>query len=360
MTLPALFRRQYTAPGAPPDAISASPDAVASRLHRIVYDEREITEDDPETFDDLPDPEPSAVTWIDCQGLGTGEVPRACGARFGFHELAIADVVNVGQRPKIDDYDGTLFVALRMVNLTEDCSVQWEQVTLFVRPGLVVTFQERPGDCLEGVRARLRKGRRRLRSGGADYLTTQLLDAIVDGYFPVLEAYGDDLEELEESLLEQPSRDDLIRLYGIRRNLLALRRAAWPLRDALTQVLRDEPATIGPEAVRHLRDTADHVTQVVDVLESYRELAASLVDLYLSSLGHRTNEVMRVLAVVGAIFLPLTFLAGIYGMNFDTSKPANLPELSWDYGYPIFWGVALAITIVLLALFARLGWLKSR
>ena len=360
MQLSSLFRRRYTEPGAPPDALNPPSVFVEPRLHRIVYTAADVREDDPARFDDLDDPDAGATAWIDCQGLGDGAVARACGARFGFHELAIADAVNVGQRPKVDSYEDTLFVSLRMVRHHDQDGLTWEQVSMFVRDGLVVTFQEKPGDCLDGVRERLRKGRRRLRNGGADYLATQLIDAIVDGYFPVLESFGDELEGLEESVLTQPGRDDLMELYAIRRNLLALRRSVWPLRDALSQALREEEGPLGVEARRHLRDTTDHVMQVVDILESYRELTTSLVDVYLSALGHRTNEVMRVLAVVGAIFLPLTFLAGIYGMNFDTTRPGNLPELGWNYGYALFWGVSALITTVLLLLFHRLGWLRSR
>lgn len=360
MSLPTLFGRRYTAPGAPPDAIRPPTRFFQPGLHRIAYDAEALAEDDPAGFEEVPVEVHSGVQWIDCQGLGDGTVPQAAGARFGFHDLAISDVVNVGQRPKVDDYEDSLFIALRMVRRASDGIVHWEQVSLFVREGLVVTFQERPGDCFDGVRERLRKGRKRLRSSGSDYLATQLVDAVVDGYFPVLEAYGDELEELEESVLEEPRHEDLTRLYTIRRNLLALRRAVWPLRDGVAHLAREEDGPIGSEALPHLRDTLDHLMQVVDVLESYRELASGLVDLYLSSLGHRTNEVMRVLAVVGAIFLPLTFLAGIYGMNFDTSLPGNLPELGTPYGYAVFWGVSVAITVALLVLFKRLGWLTGR
>ncbi len=297
------------------------------------------------------------TTWVDVRGLGDGSVVQELGDRLGLHRLALADVVNIGQRPKVDVYDGVVFVALRMVTLVEGGRLHWEQVTLFVGANYLLTFQESHDDCLEPLRERLRKGRKLIRGGGPDQLATSVIDAIVDGYFPVLEHFGEKLEEFEEQILHENRTDTLAALYLAKRDLSGFRRATWPLRAALTQLQRDEEDGFHATARLHMRDTLDHVMQVVDVNESYRELAASLVDMHLSIVGQRTNDVMRVLTVVSAIFIPMTFVAGIYGMNFDTSKALNLPELGWSHGYLFFWCVCLSIAVSLLVLFRRLGWL---
>lgn len=238
--------------------------------------------------------------------------------------------------------------------------MEWEQVSLFLRPGLVLTFQKRHDDCLDPLRQRIREAGKVIRRSGSDYLACMVVDAIVDGYFPVLERDGDELERLEAEILAGPRVENVRAVYRIKRDLMAFRRATWPLREALAHLMREEGGPISASARVYLRDTTDHVMQVVDVNETYRELASSLIDLYLSSVGHKTNEIMRVLTLVATIFIPLTFVAGIYGMNFDTSLPGNLPELGWRYGYLFFWLVCIALGGSLLALFRRLGWLGPR
>lgn len=358
MKLNALFRRRYTSPGAPPGSLAPPIQQIPPRIHAISYDAEGLEELDVE------DPREVAglvrrggVVWIDVQGLGDGTVVSTIGEQLGLHPLALSDVVNLGQRPKFEEYGDVLFAVVRMVTIVEDGTLDWEQVSLFLGAHFVLTFQETYGDCLDPLRERLRKGRKQLRSTGSDYLACMVVDTIVDGYFPVLERHGDELERLERSILYAPSRELLRGVYRIKRDLMAFRRSAWPLRDALNHLLRDDEAPISAEARPYLRDTTDHIVQIVDVNETYRELASSLVDVYLSTLGHRTNEIMRVLTVISAIFIPLTFLAGVYGMNFDTSLPANMPELGWRYGYLAFWAVSIALTVVLMLVFRRLGWL---
>jgi len=237
--------------------------------------------------------------------------------------------------------------------------LQWEQVSLFVMPGLVLTFQETQQDCFEPLRDRIRMGRPMIRSSGADYLAMMVIDALVDGYFPVLEYYGDLIDQHEDRVLGTDGQGtDMLRdLYATKRNLAGFRRAAWPLREALGQLHRGNSSIVAHDARLHLRDTLDHIMQVVDVNESYRELTTSLMDLRLSIVGQKTNDVMRVLTVVSTIFIPLTFIAGVYGMNFDQSHPLNLPELRSPYGYPGFLAACLVIGGLLLLLFRRLGWL---
>ncbi len=293
------------------------------------------------------------ITWIDIQGLRDTETLERIRDLAQIHPLAFADIMNLGQRPKADDYDDALFVALRMATMP-DGALRWEQVSVFARARLVVSVQERSGDCLEPLRDRLRQGRRTIRSSAGDYLMAMIVDAIVDGYFPLIDAFGERLEEIEEVVIDRPDRTILSEIFRIKRELLLFRRAVWPLRDALSGLLRDDDSPILlPQTRPYLRDTLDHVMQVFDIVETYREMSASFIDIYLSSVANRTNEVMRVLTVVAAIFVPITFIAGVYGMNFD-----HMPELHWKHGYAMFWILVALLTMALLGLFYRLGWLR--
>jgi magnesium transporter len=357
-----VFRRSFTDAGAPPGAFAEMEGAYDSRMHLISYSADAIEEREAASLDDidamLAD---DRVLWIDVQGLADQGLVRALGERFDLHPLALADTVNVGQRPKIEGYDGFVFAAVRMATLPEGGDIRWEQVSVYIRQGVVITFQEKPGDCLEPLRTRLRSGRRVLLSSGADYLGCMVIDAIIDGYFPVLESYGDRLEELETDVIERPKPEVLAEVYRMKRELSLFRRAVWPLRETLSSLLRDGHDLLQDKTLPYLRDAADHTFQVVDILESYRELAGSFIEVYLSSVANRTNEVMRVLTVIATIFIPLTFIAGIYGMNFDPEASAfNMPELGWKYGYAAFWAVSLVIAAGLLYLFRRQGWLGGR
>ncbi len=357
-----VFRRRFTPAGAPPGAVAPTDDGVPPILEVLVYDGQELDEHKPTspTAPEL-DPQPGHVTWIDVRGFGDGTLIQELGERVGMHPLAVSDVLNVGQRPKIEPYDGeSLFIVLRSSAVDAEGELLSEQVSLFLTGDRVLTFQEHHADTLLPLRERLRAARRRIRNGTSDYLACMVIDAIVDAYFPVVEHYGDRLEDLEERVLEGADSDELAPLYAVRRDLTALRRAVWPLRDALTQLMRDEDSGVDESCHVYLRDAQDHVMQIVDLLESYRELAAGLVELHLSLVGQKTNDVMRTLTVVATIFIPLTFVAGVYGMNFETGSPWNLPELGWRYGYPMFWAVCLVLAGVLLLLFRRLGWLGGK
>lgn len=305
-------------------------------------------------------PPDEGVLWIDVQGLSDHDLIRGLGERFHLHPLALADVVNLGQRPKVEAYGDVLFCVVRMVTLTEAHHVKCEQVTLFIGPRFVISFQEDPGDCLDPLRQRIRQARPLMRQSGSDYLGSMIIDAIIDGYFPVVESFGERLEELEARVIDRPKRPVLREIYEAKRELLELRRSTWPLRETLVHLVRDPPPSFHANTVPFLRDAADHAMQVADVIETYRELASSFLDVYLSGISHRTNEVMKVLTVLSSIFIPLTFLAGVYGMNFDTRHPYNMPELGWAYGYPAFLGVCAATAVVLLVIFRRFGWLGGR
>lgn len=355
----ALFTRRFTDAGAPPGTIVEPTSASPTKLRFIRYSPSSLEEGEVASASDVPRPSDDGVVWYDLRGLGDGSVVEQFRELLGLHPLSVSDVMNLGQRPKVEDYDDVLFVVLRMVTTgAESGQLTWEQVSLFMGPGWVLTIQETHEDCLESIRERIRDGRKKIRGSGSDYLGCMVLDTVVDGYFPVLEAFGERLEALEEQVFEGARGEVLGHLYRMKRDLTGFRRATWPLREALNTLLREEESPLTDLAKLHLRDALDHVMQVVEVSESYRELSASLADVHLSIVGHRTNEIMRVLTVVSAIFIPLTFVAGVYGMNFDRESPWNLPELGWTYGYPVFWGVTAVIFTSLLILFARLGWLR--
>lgn len=301
------------------------------------------------------------VLWINVDGLGDHHVVTELGRIFDLHKLALEDVLHVTQRPKVDVYEGYLFITLRML-YEHESRVETEQLSLFVGKDFVISFQEGiPGDCLEPVRERLRKDSTRLRAGAADFLAYNLIDAVVDGYFPFLELLGERLETLENEVLIKPSRQVVREIHDIKRDLLIIRRAVWPLREAINPLLREETPIITHETRVFLRDCYDHCIQVVDLVETYRELGSSLMDIYLSSLSNRMNEVMKVLTMITTIFVPLTFIAGIYGMNFNTEKsPYNMPELNARYGYVACILVMAVIAMLQLWFFYSNGWLFDR
>jgi magnesium transporter len=267
------------------------------------------------------------------------------------------DVVNVHQRAKVEEYDGHLFLVVRVL-LEGEKSLVTEQVSLFLGGGVLVTFQEHRDDPFDPVRERLRKGKGRIRAAGADYLAYALLDTVVDSYFPLLESLGDRLQVLEDEILDSPGKSTVAGIYQAKRDLLLMRRSIWPLREAISALLRGESDHVSPDTLIYLRDCYDHVVMVLDMVESYRDMTSGLMDFYLSSVSNRMNDVMRVLTVIATIFIPLTFVAGIYGMNFNPeASPYNMPELSWRWGYPAFWGVMVSVAVGMLIFFRRKGWL---
>lgn len=294
------------------------------------------------------------VCWIDVQGLGDEQLLRDLAQTFSIHPLALEDVVNVPQRPKVERFDNHTFCITRMAQWQNHHIVR-EQVSIFLGHNYVLTFQERAGDVFEPVRARIRQGGPVMRSAGPSYLTYALLDAVIDGYYPIMETFGETLENLENSVIDQPQPAVLHQIHQARRDLLALRRGIWPQREAISTLIRDEDPLVTDTVRLYLRDCYDHCVQIMDVIETYRELAAGLLDIYLSSVGNRQNEVMKVLTIMASIFIPLTFMAGIYGMNFH-----NMPELHAPWGYPALLVAMAAVAIVMVWYFWRKGWIGSR
>ena len=301
-------------------------------------------------------PAPGQVTWYDVEGFGDPALLERIREILAIHPLALADAVNVPQRPKAELYGDRLLVVMQMALVSGAGEIEMEQVSLVLGPGWVATFQERPGgDAFDPVRVRIRSEAARIRQLGADYLLYALVDAVVDGYFPVVEAIGGAIDALEEELLDRPTRATLARIHATRRTLIHLHRVQWRQRDAIASLMRDEEFPISPSVRVYLRDAHDHAFQTLDALEGYRELSVSLMDVYLSAQSQRMNEIMKTLTIMASIFIPLTFLVGVYGMNFDV-----MPELRWRWGYAATWVVMLAVALALLFWFWHRGWLGDR
>jgi magnesium transporter len=293
------------------------------------------------------------VTWINMTGLHDVDVLQRIGECYGIHPLVLEDILNTQQRPKVEDFDDYLFVVLKMIDLDpETKEITAEQISLVVGDNFVLSFQEAPGDVFENVRERLRSGRRRIRERGTDYLGYALLDAVVDHYFVVLEALGNHIEDLEDELVKDPDRETLHAIYTLKRELIYLRRSVWPLREVLSFLSRGEARLVQQETVAYLRDVYDHTIQVIDTIESFRDIIGGMHDTYLSSISNRMNEVMKVLTIFASIFIPLTFVAGVYGMNFE-----YMPELHWRWSYPALLGFMIVATMGMLVFFRKRKWL---
>jgi magnesium transporter len=298
----------------------------------------------------------SHVRWIDIVGLSRMEVIRAFAEKYQLHPLAIEDVLQPLERPKVEDFPGQgdlpgrLFVVARAIDV-RDGQLHSDQVSLFLGRTTLLTFQDVHRSDLEPIRGRIRTTGSRLRQNDASFLLYVLLDGIVDHFFPVLEGYSERLEDIEEEVLEGPTHDTLARIHRIRRELLILRRAAWPLREVVAQLQRERHECLSDTSQVYLRDVYDHCVQILDLIESYREIASGLAETYVSVVSHRTNDVMKVLTIIGTIFIPLTFLAGVYGMNMP------IPENSWPFTYALFWLVCAAVAVGMLVWFRRRGWI---
>lgn len=321
----------------------------------MIWDAERLEERDIRSAEELAAAaEAPGVTWIEVIGLGDGTVLGWIRDVLDVHPLAVADIANTPQRPKFEDYGERDLLIVQQVCLGEDGGVALAQLSLIVAPQWVVSVLEEPCDLFAPVRERIRAATV-IRRMGADYLAYALVDTVIDGYFPAVEAIGEVLEDLEEEILERPSQGAIARLHAVRRVLVTLHRSMWRQRDALGQILRGDGEPLGQAVRVYFRDAHDHALQVLDAVESYRELTIGLMDLYLSSVSNRLNEVMKTLTIMATIFIPLTFVVGVYGMNFDV-----MPELRWRFGYPLVWAGMIAIAAGLLWWFRRRGWLGTR
>jgi len=351
-----LMRRSSKKAGLPPGVLVhvGEKKVESPKVTIFDYDGDHFQEREAASVDEcIPFKDTPTVTWINIAGIHDVEILRSLGDCYSIHPLVLEDILNTEQRPKLEDFEAYLFVVAKMLYLESGTSqVRAEQISVIVGPNFVISFQETEEDVFEGVRERIRSGRGRLRQRGADYLAYALLDAVVDGYFVILETIGGELEDIEDQLIEDPSGTILQTVYEMKRELIFLRKSVWPLREVLAVLSRQESDLVKQETIAYLRDVYDHTIQVIDTIESLRDLVAGMHDTYLSSVSNRMNEVMKVLTIFATIFIPLTFIAGIYGMNFEW-----MPELRWHWSYPILLLVMLAAGISMLAYFRKRRWL---
>jgi magnesium transporter len=295
----------------------------------------------------------SGVTWLDIDGVYQTEILAAVAEHANLHPLVVEDIHNTYQRPKAEEYEDYLYIVLKMISWNETAmEVRAEQVSMILGGGFVLSFKEDPGDIFDPIRIRIREGKGRICKSGADYLAYALLDQVVDNYFLVLENLAEQIEELEEELITKPGTATLQSIHHLKRELIFLRKSVWPLREAISNLERGESPLIKTETLIYLRDVYDHTIQVIDTIETFRDMVSGMLDIYLSSVSNRMNEVMKVLTVIATIFIPLTFISGVYGMNFT-----YMPELQWRWGYFIIWGVMIVTAIGMLIYFKRKGWL---
>lgn len=353
-----LFHKKYAPPGSAPGELRLLPVAPESVVHCLSYDASGVLHDGALLPDD-----PAAlrregtVLWLHFAGQPEVGALRRVGEALGLHPLALEDVMNHGQRPKLDDFDDHLFLELGCLTLRDERPLVHD-FSLFLGEDFVVSVYYGTEDLFAGVRARLRESAGRLRRAGADRLAHALLDAVVDHAFPVLEALGERIEDLEAEILDQPGPDALRDLHRLKRETLLIRRAVWPARDVLANLSRGDLPQVADRTRIYFGDVYDHAVQIIELVESYRDMLGGMLDVYLSSVSNRQNEIMKVLTVIATIFIPLTFVVGVYGMNFSVNQtsPWAMPELRWDYGYPVLWLVMLALAGVMLVFFKRRRW----
>jgi magnesium transporter len=327
-----------------------------TRITIIDYDEQNFRQKDVEKVEEcFVFKETATVTWINVDGVHESEIIGRIGDCYGIHPLILEDIMTTAQRPKYEDLGNYIYVVLRMLSCEKDSDeVQSEQVSLIVGPNFVISFQESAslGDVFDPVRDRIRTGKGRMRKLGADYLAYALIDAIVDNYFIILENLGERVEVLEEELVTDPGQKTLHEIHTLKREMIYVRKSVWPLREVVSGLERAESPLIKETTGIFLRDVYDHTIQVIDTIETYRDMLSGMLDMYLSSVSNRMNQVMKVLTIIATIFIPLTFIAGVYGMNFK-----HMPELEWRFGYYAIWAVMLTIGITMVVLFKKKKWM---
>lgn len=352
-----LVRRQSKKPGLPPGTVVHTGPQKVERIRVSVldFDEERCLElkdvTDPQAV--FPMRDKPTITWVNIDGLHDTRLIETIGSHFGFHPLVLEDIAHVGQRPKLEEYDDYVYIVLYQLEWHGDeVMVTEEQVSLIIGKNYVFSFQERPGDDFEAVRERLRAGKGKARHRGPDYLAYQLIDASVDNYFTILDRLGQVTEQVEIELLENPTQVTMHRMQQIKRELMVVRRAIWPLRDVLAGLLRTESPLVSEDTRIFLRDVHDHAVRVVESVEGLRDVLGGMIELYLAQVSLRTNEVMKVLTMMASIFIPLTFIVGVYGMNFDA-----MPELHWRFGYPFALGMMGVVSAALYGVFKGRRWI---
>ncbi|MBN2291473.1 MAG: magnesium/cobalt transporter CorA [Pirellulales bacterium] len=350
-----MFKKKHPEVGARPGTLVIEDGAPPPKIRIMSFNRQQVEEQDVSDLETLREAHSEqTVTWIDVQGFGDEAAIRKIGEIFSLHPLTMENIINVPQRPKAESYDDQLLLIARMVTFDESAGINVEQVSIVFGKNYVITFQERYGDVFDPIRERIRNPKGRMRQHGPSYLAYALFDTIIDAYYPVLENIGNYLEQLEDVVVRHPSPAVLLHLNQIKNRLVNLRRSMWPQREAVNSLISDSHPLIENEVLVYLRATYDHCIQTLEVMEMYREMVSGLMNTYQSAVSNRTNEVMKVLTIVATIFIPLTFLAGIYGMNFD-----NMPELHIWWAYPITWLIMIITAAGMILFFRRRGWIGN-
>ena len=330
--MPKHFKKRSEKGGLPPGTLVYVGEKKVEKVVITVfnYDSERYEEKELKSIEEcFPYKDTPTVTWINMVGIHQAEIMEKIANHFGIHSLVMEDILNTGQRPKMDDLEDYVYVVLKMLNYNEEeDEIDAEQISIILGQNLVISFQEKERDVFEPIRGRIRKNKGRIRKKGADYLAYALLDSVVDNYFTILEKIGERIEFLEEELVENPSTQTLQEIHRLKREMIFLRKSIWPLREVISGLERGESSLIKETTVIYLRDVYDHTIQVIDTVETFRDMLSGILDVYLSSISNKMNEVMKVLTIIATIFIPLTFLAGVYGMNFR-----YMPELEWRWGY---------------------------
>jgi magnesium transporter len=354
--MPKLIKKRSKKAGLPPGTLVhiGEKKAETPRMTLIDYDETHFQEKEVKKIEEcFTFKEKPTITWINVDGLHQIEILERLGECYGLHPLVLEDILNTDQRPKTEDHGEYLYIVLKAIELSSMSNgIETEQISFIVGANFVFSFQEREGDTFNPIRERIRNGIGRIRKMGADFLAYALVDSIVDSYFIILEKLGEKIEFLEEKLVSHPTPDTLRTIHHLKREMIFLRKAVWPLREVINGLERGESSLVKESTKVYLRDVYDHTIQAIDTIETYRDMVSGMLDIYLSSVSNRLNSVMKVLTIIATIFMPLTFLAGIYGMNFK-----YMPELEWRWGYPLAWLIMVGIGISMLIYFRKKRWL---
>jgi magnesium transporter len=354
--MPRFIKKQLRKAGASPGTLIhiGEQKVDETRMTLIDYDEEHLQERVLDSIEEaFPLKDLPTVTWINIDGLHQLDIIEKVGQHFNIHPLVLEDIVNTGQRPKTEEFENLIFVVLKMLHYNENSEkITSEQFSLVLGPNFLISFQEIQGDVFRTVRERIRKPKTRIRKAGCDYLAYALIDAIVDHYFLILEKLGENIEALEEDLLENPSPETLQTLHEMKREMIYLRKQIWPIRELINSLVKGESSLINESTGLFFRDIYDHTIQIIDTIESYRDILSGMLDIYLSTLSNKMNEVMKVLTIIATIFIPITFVAGIYGMNFKF-----MPELEWRWGYAMVWAIIVVAIGIMVGFFKKKQWL---
>ena len=342
--------------GLPPGSLIHIGEKKAERVRiRILdYDENQFEEKEAKTIEEcFPFKDKPTTTWINIDGLHQVDIIEKIGKEFDFHPLLLEDILNTEQRPKIEDFETHIYIVLKMLYYDDKTNeITSEQISIIFGHNFVISFQEKEGDIFDPIRERIMTGKGRTRKMGPDYLSYSLMDFIVDSYFSILEKMGENIEDVEETMITNPKPATLHGIHSLKRKMISLRKSVWPLRDVLSALERSDSSLIQEPTRIYLKDVYDHTIQVIDTVETYRDVLSGMLDVYLSSISNKMNEIMKVLTIIATIFIPLTFIAGVYGMNFEF-----MPELRWRWGYPAIWAVMICVGISMLVYFRKKKWI---